>query len=149
MKDLDGEFEARQYELQRDGKVIGRLMVSCYGPYYLSDNDFRFLDSLNTILLAVGSLSLIGAALAGMVLARRLTAPIAKTAQITKEISEGNYGIRFVGRSRARELAGLTEAVNHMAGTLETHEGLRKRLTTDVAMSCAPLCPTSPPFWKT
>lgn len=131
--ELDGGFEARRYELQRGGKVVGSLEVSCYGPYYLSDNDFRFLDSLNTILLAVGVLSLIGAALAGMVLARRLTAPIAKTTQITKEISEGNYAIRFVGRSRTQELAELTEAVNHMAGALETQEGLRKRLTTDVA----------------
>lgn len=131
--ELDGEFETRQYELQSDGNVIGSLEISCYGPYYLSDNDFRFLDSLNTILLAVGALSLIGAVLAGAVLARRLTAPIAKTIQITKDISEGNYGIRFVGRNRTQELAELTEAVNHLAESLETQEGLRKRLTTDVA----------------
>ena len=131
--DLEGSFVTHQYELTQAGTPVGRAEISYYSPYYFNENAFRFLDALNAILLAVGALSLLGAALAGAVLARRIAAPIDKTTQITREISEGNYGIRFVSQSRIRELNELTGAVNHMAQALETQEDMRRRLTTDVA----------------
>lgn len=131
--ELEGAFVTHQYTLTQNGSVIGRADISYYSPYSFNENAFRFLDALNTILLAVGAFSLLGAACAGMVLAKRITAPITKTTQITREISEGNYGIRFVSRSRTRELNELTQAVNHMAEALEAQEALRRRLTTDVA----------------
>lgn len=131
--DLDGEFVTHQYELKRDQAAIGSVDISYYSPYYLNENAFRFLDALNTILLVVGIVSLSGAALAGMALAKYITAPIAKTTQVTREISEGNYKIRFAAGSHTRELDELTQAVNQMANALEAQEDMRKRLTTDVA----------------
>jgi signal transduction histidine kinase len=56
-----------------------------------------------------------------------------KTANISTQISEGNYKIRFEGRSKVRELDELAGAMNHMAASLDSQEILRKRLTTDVA----------------
>lgn len=131
--ELEGDFVTHQYPLTQNGTIIGRAEISYYSPYYFNENAFRFLDSLNTILLAVGVISLLGAVFAGAVLAKRIAAPIVKTTQITKEISEGNYGIRFVSQSRTRELNELTQAVNQMAEALEKQENMRKRLVTDVA----------------
>lgn len=131
--ELEGQFVTHQYELKQGNTVIGRADVSYYSPYYFNENAFHFLDALNLILLAVGVLSLLGAAMAGMLLARHIAAPIVKTTQITREISEGNYGIRFIAQSHTRELNELTSVVNHMAEALEMQEKLRKRLTTDVA----------------
>ena len=130
---LEGDFVTHQYVLTQDGAAVGRTEISYYSPYSFNENAFRFLDALNVILLAVGTLSLLGAALAGAVLAGRITAPIVRTTQITREIAAGNYGIRFVSRSGTRELDELTQAVNQMAGALEAQEALRRRLTTDVA----------------
>lgn len=129
----DGDFLTYRYELKKGGSIVGYLDVSYYSPYYFDENDFQFLDSLNQILFIVGILSMIGAAIAGVILARRLSAPIAKTTEITREISEGNYGIRFEADVRTRELAELSEAVNHMAKSLQTQDVMRKRLTSDVA----------------
>lgn len=131
--ELEGAFVTHQYELRQGQMVIGRVDISYYSPYYFNDNAFRFLDALNTILFAVGALSLLGAILAGMVLARHITAPIAKTTQITRAVSQGNYQIRFVSKSHTQELNELTQAVNQMATTLEAQEDMRKRLVTDVA----------------
>lgn len=131
--ELNGEFVSHEYQLTQAQTVVGRVSISYYSPYYFNENAFRFLDSLNIILFAVGALSLLGAVLAGMVLAKRIAAPIVKTTQITREISEGNYGIRFASHSRTKELCELTQAVNHMALALEAQEGMRKRLTADVA----------------
>lgn len=131
--DLKGDFVSYRYALQQGGTLIGYVDISYYSPYYLNETDFHFLDSLNHILLLVGAVSLIGAIFAGLILAKRISDPIAKTMDITKEISEGNYSIRFEARVKTQELNELTQAVNHMAGALEEQENLRRRLTTDVA----------------
>lgn len=131
--ELNGNFSTYRYNLYQHGSAVGYLDVSYYSPYYFNENDFRFIDALNHILLVVGITSIIGAAIAGVILARRLSVPIAKATEITREISEGNYAIRFESDVRTKELAELSEAVNHMAGSLETQEDIRKRLTSDVA----------------
>lgn len=131
--ELEGEFVTHSYVLSRDGAVIGRADISYYSPYYFTENAFHFLDALNTILLAVGLVSLLGAALAGMLLAGRIAAPIVRTTQITREISGGNYGIRSDSPSRTLEVNELAGAVNHMAEALEQQENMRKQLTTDIA----------------
>lgn len=129
----DGTFLTCRYNLTQNGAIVGYLDVSYYSPYYFSESEFRFLDSLNQILFIVGALSIAGAAIAGVVLARRLSAPIAKTTEITREISEGNYSIRFESAVGTQELEELRKAVNHMAESLEKQETLRRQLTSDVA----------------
>lgn len=131
--ELNGDFFTYRYDLNQNNQIIGYLDVSYYGPYYFDENDFRFIDSLNRILFIVGILSVAGAAAAGVILARRLSLPIAKATEITREISEGNYTIRFESDVRTQELAELSEAVNHMAESLENQENIRRRLTSDVA----------------
>lgn len=131
--ELNGDFTTYRYTLSRNGHVFGYLDVSYYSPCYFNENDFRFLDSLNQILLIVGILSVLGAAAAGMMLARRLSAPIARMTEITREISDGNYTIRSESDVRTQELAELSAAVNHMAESLETQETVRRRITSDVA----------------
>ncbi|MGN0341650.1 MAG: sensor histidine kinase [Roseburia sp.] len=131
--EVEGDFVTHRYELSQQGDIVGYLDVSYYSPYYFNENDFQFLDALNRILFIVGISSIVGAAIAGVILARHLSVPIAKATEITREISEGNYAIRFESDVRTRELAELSEAVNHMAKSLETQESIRRRLTSDVA----------------
>lgn len=131
--ELNGNFVTYRYDLKQNGAVVGYLDVSYYSPYHLDEDDFHFLNALNLILIAVGLLSIAGAVIAGTILARRLSAPIAKTTEITREISEGNYSIRFEAPVGTQELAELSGAVNQMAESLEKQEDLRRRLTTDVA----------------
>lgn len=131
--ELNGNFVTYRYDLEQSGMTVGYLDVSYYSPYHLDEDDFHFLNALNVILLAVGILSIAGAAIAGVILARRLSAPITKTTEITREISEGNYAIRFESSVGIQELADLSRAVNHMAESLEQQEIIRRRLTTDVA----------------
>lgn len=131
--DLDGDFVTHRFELTQRQETIGFLDVSYYSPYYLSENDFQFITALDQILVVIGLFSLLGAVLMGLLLAGNITGPIVKTAEIAKQISEGDYSIRFEGGVRTKELFGLAQAVNQMAEALEEQEALRKRLTSDVA----------------
>lgn len=130
---LDGEFVTHRFALTQRQEVIGFLDVSYYSPYYLSENDFQFITALDQILVVVGLISLSGAVLMGLLLAGGIAGPIVKTAEITQQISHGDYSIRFEGGVRTKELFELAQAVNQMAEALEEQETLRKRLTSDVA----------------
>ena len=131
---LDGNFTTHRYEVKQDNAVIGHLEVSYYSPYYLNESDFRFLDALNRILLAVGICAAFAAAAAGVVLAKTLSVPLLNVTELTRKIAEGDYGARFeAGSTQTQELSELSNAVNHMAESLERQELLRRRLTSDVA----------------
>jgi signal transduction histidine kinase len=130
---IAGEFVSRAYDLTQNGRKIGSAAITYFGPYFFNENDFQFLQALNSILLAAGAGSLVFAFIAGIFLARHIARPISKTVAITRQISQGNYAIRFEGRTRTKELDDLVSAVNHLAGSLSEQESLRRRLTADVA----------------
>lgn len=131
--DVNGRIAAADYTLTQGGKTIGSLTIVSYGPFFFSENDFRFLEALNVMLMAIGIAALVCAVAAGCVLAGRISRPVVKAAGIAQEISAGNYGIRLAPETGTRELDGLAQAMNHLADTLEQQESLRKRLTSDVA----------------
>jgi signal transduction histidine kinase len=130
---LKGEFVSKDYDLKQNGQNVGKVTITYYGPYFLSESDSQFLNALNLVFIVIGGLSLLSSLIVGGYLAKRISRPIVKTAHIAKQIAEGSYNIRFEGKTKTRELEELITAVNHMADSLNRQENLRKQLTTDVA----------------
>lgn len=131
--DMRGAFAAHDYPLTQNGQTVGSLSISYYGPYFLSDSDFRFLSALNTVLIAVGLVSLCSALVVSGVLAGRVARPVTRTAYIAKRISKGDYSARLTDKTGTRELDELAAAINDLSGRLAEQERMRKRLTADVA----------------
>lgn len=132
-KQIEGSFSTYHHNLNQNGNVVGYVEVDYYSPYYYNESDFKFLDSLNKVLFIVGILSIVFAVILGVIFARGLSIPLVKLTDVTRKISQGNYNIRFKSNVRTQELAELSNAVNHMAENLEVQEGIRKRMTSDVA----------------
>lgn len=130
---LNGKFTSKNFPAIQNSKIVGTVNISYYGPYFLSEDDFRFLDSLNKILVGIGIFSLMFSVLAGFLLAKRLSTPIYKTVGVTKQILGGDYGVRIKEKSNTKEVDELIGSINHLAGTLEKQENLRRQLTADVA----------------
>ena len=128
-----GEFTSKSYNLAQNGQKIGVVTVKYYGPFFLSENDFTFLNALNAALIIIGALSLVFSFAAGSFLARRITRPIRKMADIAGQIADGRYDVQFESQTKTRELHELSGAINHLAAALAKQESLRKRLTADVA----------------
>ncbi|MBP5249722.1 MAG: HAMP domain-containing histidine kinase [Lachnospiraceae bacterium] len=131
--ELNGDFVTYSYDLEDGEKQTGKLEISYYTPYYMDENDFRFIHVLNRILSLAGGVSLLVAALLGVLFARRITKPISGVIAATKKISEGDYGVRVDANLKERETYELADAVNHMAASLEEQEYLRRQLTGDIA----------------
>jgi len=129
----DSGFVSRDLDIKINQEKIGTMTIQYYSPYFLSKNDFDFINGLNIILIVIGIVSLLISALVGFFVARRLSDPILKTVEITKQIADGNYTIRMEKNTSTKELLELTDSINHLAKSLETQETLRKQLTADVA----------------
>lgn len=130
---MNGEFTSKTITMTNDGEKIGTVNIRYYGPYFLSENDFQFLDALNTILIVIGIFCLAFSAVIGFFMAKRLSRPILKTAEAAKRISGGNYEVRLEENTNTKELDELTASINHLANSLGKQEVLRKQLTADVA----------------
>jgi signal transduction histidine kinase len=130
---IEGEFTSTDYSLEQNGTTVGKISISYFGPFFLNENEFKFLHSLNTILFSIGFISLAVSVIVGHILAKRITHPILKTVEATKQIADGNYEVRLVEESNTMELDMLVGSINHLAVSLETLEKLRKQLTEDVA----------------
>ena len=112
---LKGSFSTYHYTLSQDNKIAGYADISYYGPYYFSESDFQFLDSLNQILFITGISSLILAVIAGMLLCKTAFCSSAKAKETAEKIADGNYQIRYGAdktNTAALELAQLGQAID-------------------------------------
>ena len=128
-----GEFVTNTYDITVNGLKVGSVSITYYGPYFISEADYLFIRALNTVLMSVGILAGIIAVFIGVILARRISRPVTRTAEIAKQIAEGNYSIGFERNLKTKELDELASAINYLARTLSKQENIRKRLTTDIA----------------
>lgn len=132
-RNFEGAYEEKNYPVMVDAETAGTVTVGYYGPFYFSENDALFLQTLNNALIIIGMLSLAFAVAVGVFMARRLSRPITQTAGAAIRIAAGDYSVRIEDNSHTRETVRLTGAVNSLAEKLAGQDLLRKRLTADVA----------------
>ena len=130
---FQGAYEEREYPLAVESANAGSVAIGYYGPYYLTDSDTLFINTLNRALIVIGLLSLFFAGILGFFMARRLSKPISQATFAAKRIALGNYQDKIEVRADTRELHDLVQSLNVLSGTLEEQEMLRHRLTQDIA----------------
>jgi two-component system sensor histidine kinase BaeS len=120
------------YPLFLAGKDIGSLDLQVFAAREDQGNASIFLARSNRFLflsvLALGGLSVF----LSLVFSRRLTEPIKRLTSAAKDISEGNIKTR-VSITGSDEISTLAQTFNTMAGSLEVHESLRRKLTANIA----------------
>ena len=126
-------FTTRSFELILEGEPIGTALVRSYDPFFMSDSDFVFLDSLWPIFLGVGTLSVLIAILVGAAMSRPILTTILCACGVAGQMSGGNLSARIIDESGIKELDDLRYSLNNLAGSLSRQDSLRKQLTADVA----------------
>jgi signal transduction histidine kinase len=128
-----GGYTEQSFSLTSRGIGIGTVDIGYYGPYFYNDNDIRYLNALNDLLIWTAFACALFAMLFGTGLARHLTRPIRRVIASAKKISEGDYRDRIRDKTGTTEIKELTDSINSLAESLEAQDKLRKRLTGDVA----------------
>ena len=130
---FDGGYTEKSYQLVLNGTSIGNVTVGYYGPYFYTDNDLNFINTLNKLLIWAAGIACILSILLGTYMTKRLSDPISRVIETAEQISDGNYDDRIAEASDTLEIMELTKSINTLAETLGRQEKLRKRLTADVA----------------
>lgn len=128
-----GGYKDDKYDLSIDGETVGFMTVGYYGPYSLDDNELHMLNTINKRLIGIGGVSLLIAIFLGIVMSRRITAPISSAIQIARKIAEGEYGVQSDIKSKNAETNSLIMAINEMSFKLQMDEKQKKQITSDVA----------------
>ncbi len=132
-RNFNGKYIESPYSIVKNSEELGVVEVGYYGPFYFSDSDLDFINSINKMLIGVGLFSLLFALAFGAIMAKRLSYPISKVIRSTQVIAKGDYGIRIAEESSTKEIGQMTLAINNLAESLEKQEALRKRMSADVA----------------
>jgi len=128
-----GTYTELPFPVRSGPAVVGAVSIGFYGPLFLDDQDLAFLNALNRLLAWV-TLAVLGLAVgAGLLMARGISVPLARVVAATQAIAAGDLEVRVSEKTRVREIGTLTSAVNGLAQGLQDQEGLRRRLTADVA----------------
>lgn len=130
---FQGAYEEKEYALTLKSGYTGTVRIGYYGPYFLTESDALFINTLNRALMVTGVLSLLLAGILGFFMARRLSRPISQATDAAKRIALGNYQDKIEVRADTQELHDLVQSLNMLSGTLEEQEMLRRRLTQDIA----------------
>lgn len=128
-----GEYVTVEYPIMSNFKRVGKVYIGYYGPFYFTESDLKFINSLNVVFIAVGALALILAIVLGNLIARGISKPIRNVISTAEGISKGSFENKIMEQSSIREIDSLTGTINNMADILKQQETLRKKLTADVA----------------
>jgi signal transduction histidine kinase len=128
-----GGYAEKEYPITLDGERVGTAVVGYYGPYYYTESDIHFINTLNRLLQISAVIAMLLALGLGILIARQLSTPIKRVTVAARQIADGNLKERVSEKSTTTEIVELTDTVNSMADSLEKQEALRKRLTADVA----------------
>ncbi|KRQ86749.1 Sensor histidine kinase YycG [Caloramator mitchellensis] len=127
-----GEFKEDSYEIKINSNKIANVSIGYFGPFYFTDNDILFLNTLNGAFIIVSFLTVLISILLGRLISNRISDPIIRVSKSANNISEGEYeNIEVV--SDISEIDELIKSINNLSQKLKEQEFLRKRLTQDVA----------------
>jgi len=108
------------------GMMHSRMLLQMLGPL-----EQGFLQSVNKWIWITGIITALIAALAGLLFAKRITAPLKKLAVAANKISHGDLAHRVDIRSED-EIGQLAKSFNSMAKNIERSNQLRRRLLADI-----------------
>ena len=135
-----GAYTQKKYDIIVEDTKIGIVTLGYYGPFYYEDADVQFLKVLNGVFLGISIVFLIIATLLGVFMAGRISKPIKKVIDQTKEIETGNYTNRLTNISKTKEINQLIHSINTLADTLESQQRSKRRMAQDYAHEfCTPL----------
>ncbi|TFG64112.1 MAG: HAMP domain-containing histidine kinase [Spirochaetales bacterium] len=130
---VQGGFIKTDYPILSGGRDEGILEISYYGPFFFSESDFRFIETINRLLIWAPAATLAASVLAGYSVSRTFTAPIMAASRFADRISHGDFGSTISVKGGSREVDNLVSSINSLSENLASQESLRKRLTADVA----------------
>ena len=123
------KLKQSSFEMYHENQFIGFLFI---GKAFESKIEEGFVNRFNTWLIITAFTSSAFAIIIGLILSRRITAPMRNLMNATELFSLGKFE-QNIENEGEDELGQLTKSFNTMAEQLELNENQRQRLFADIA----------------
>lgn len=132
-KNFNGSYTQKEFKIILNDGIKGYMYIGYYGPFYLTDNDLYFINTLNEMIIKIAIISAIFSIIVGIIMSRMISKPILEVINLIKKLGLGNYKQTVKNRTTTKEIDEMINTINDLAYILENQENLRNRLTADIA----------------
>lgn len=133
MMNNNGVYSSRRFAINVNNKTVGYVDIGQYASVLLSEDDINFKTSINKSIIASGVLALFIIIAMGLYFSKQLSIPIKKVANMSVDLSRGNFDTKYSTESNIKELETLRKSVNILAEKLRYQDIIRKRLVSDIS----------------
>lgn len=130
---VKGGLTHQEYPLLVHDKAVGTMVIGYYGPFYYTEADLFFIDTINNLLFYLTIILFITSFILAYFFSRAISYPIQKVSLAAIDIAKGSYDHRVEVVTSTREINELIQSINNLSEHLYIQEKLRKRLTQDIA----------------
>ncbi|EPY2277110.1 sensor histidine kinase [Clostridium sporogenes] len=128
-----GIYNTKTFEIKSEGKVVGYVDIGQYSSLLLSEEDISFKTSINKSIVASGFLTLVIIIIISLYFSKQFSIPIKEVANLSVNLSKGDFDAKSSVESNIEELENLRESVNILAEKLKYQDSLRRRLVSDIS----------------
>ncbi|APH14886.1 his Kinase A domain protein [Clostridium sporogenes] len=128
-----GVYNTKTFEIKSEGKVVGHVDIGQYSSLLLSEEDISFKTSINKSIVASGILTLVIIIIISLYFSKQFSIPIKEVANLSVNLSKGNFDAKSSIESNIEELENLRRSVNILAEKLKHQDSLRRRLVSDIS----------------
>lgn len=128
-----GVYNSKRFEIKVSGKIVGYVDIGQYSSVMLSEDDANFKSSINRSIIISGLLTLIVIIIISLYFSKQFSIPIREVANMSVNLSKGNFDIKSSSKSNIEELEDLRKSINILAEKLKYQDMLRKRLVSDIS----------------
>jgi signal transduction histidine kinase len=129
----EGIYNSNRFEINVDGNVVGYVDIGQYSSILLSEEDVNFKISINESIIASGVITLIIIISISLYFSKQFSIPIKEVANMSVNLSKGNFETKSSTKSNIEELENLRKSVNILAEKLKYQDTLRRRLVSDIS----------------
>ena len=129
----EGGYEENSYDVNSGGQKVGTVSVGYYGPFFYTESDLYFINTINSLILWAGVISAILALIIGFFISRQISGPISRVIGKAQRIAKGSYGEKVIEKSGTTEIKLLVDTINKLADTLKKQEEMSVQASNDIA----------------
>lgn len=128
-----GNFISKRFEINNNGYVVGYVDIGQYNPILLTEEDVNFQKSINESIILSGAVTLIIVIGISLYFSKQFSKPIREVANMSVNLSKGNFDIKPAAASNIIELEHLRKSVNVLSEKLNHQDTLRRALVADIS----------------
>jgi signal transduction histidine kinase len=133
IKKDEGIYNYNRFEIYVNNDVVGYVDIGQYSSLLLSEEDVNFKTSINESIIASVITTLIIIISISLYFSKQFSIPIKEVANMSVNLSQGNFDTKSSVKSNIEELENLRKSVNILAVKLKYQDKLRRGLVSDIS----------------